>query len=121
MIEGVTFRRWNTILGDGQWDGFQKVFVILDCAIVDVALLDDSNEDANAIATYWEMRNVTGSLENFDLFATLLTDELANELWVGYQDTRAKLPEAPEETRKPKPAKDSPLEKRGKKSTEPTG
>ena len=122
MMEGVIFRRWNTLLGDAEWDGFQKVFVVLDCAIVDVVVLDGGNEDATAIATYWEMRGVTGSVENFDLFAMLLTNDIVNnELWVGYNETRAQLPEAPEETRQAKPEKDSPLGKRGKKRTEPTG
>jgi hypothetical protein len=122
MMQNVALRRLNKLLGEDEVDHAHKLFIILDCAIVDVALLDESNEEAAAIATYWEMRGVTGSLENFDLFSTLLSEDMADVLWFsGYNETRAKLPEAPEETRQPLPDKDSPLEKRGKKRTKPTG
>ncbi len=100
-------------------------FIILDSCIVDVQLLDEENTDALAIDCYWQGRNGSDPLGNFDFFCQILHANLISELWTGYSDTRAKLPPAPSETQEDAPPKDNPLEpsgspakkgKRGKKS-----
>ena len=89
-------------------------FVIVDGCIVDVELLDENNIDAVAVDCYWRSRDGSDPLGNFELFIGLLSDDTINELYFqGYEQTRAKLPPAPEETQGDSPPKDNPLEQNG--------
>jgi hypothetical protein len=92
------------------------VFAILSSTIVDVEIHDTDNVEISGLAAWWQMKSNI-PLDNYHLFEQLLTTPMIDTLWQAYEDTRAKLPEAPKVTQESIPPDGNPLEKSGSQVT----
>lgn len=126
-IQGIIFNQLAAALPDEYKDSY-VIFAILYSTIIDIEIVDSDMMEASTFDAYWKMRgNIP--IDNYHLFEQLLTTPMIDELWLAYEDTRAKLPEAPKETQESKPPDGNPLEqsglpakkaKRGRKRTKVT-
>ena len=105
----------NSASEDEKLNGLQALFSVLHSVIVDMEFDDGYAEEVAPLAVYWACREGDNVQVDYLAFMSILSNEIIDVLWNGYQDTRAKLPQAPAITQEGKPEAEAPLEVSGKK------
>ncbi len=77
------------------WDNYQFVFLYLEQYLVEMTFKKSDNAFVTGLQHYWQGRN--DNLEhNWELFAAVISSEIALVLYGAWNDTREQLPGAPE-------------------------
>lgn len=78
-----------------EWHYTMHAFCILVGATAGIECLDTENPEASAIVEFWEESQDKPTLERWDLFQKLLSEDALNAWWEAYQNTRQNVAPAP--------------------------